>query len=153
MAKESNKTNNIWLLPVGIIIGMIIITFAFTTIKPKITQKNNLGVSFFKEECINETWIDESSCKPTLCECAKNTTNPCMAYCSVCDKTITTLVCEKGIEIKNVTCLEEYCPTGTEWLDGSKVCYDSQKPYGIVDGVGCKRYIFKGNIIEIRRNE
>ena len=48
-------------------------------------------------------------------------------------------------------CFEEFCPFGSRWLDGSKVCYDSSKKMGIVEGKGCMFYICNNVTYEINK--
>lgn len=56
----------------------------------------------------------------------------------------------KGNEIEApCECFEELCPFGSHWLDGSKVCYNSNKQPGIVDGIGCKTYVCNNFIVGV----
>lgn len=49
---------------------------------------------------------------------------------------------DRGMEIESpCECFEEFCSFNSKWLDGSKVCYNSNKQMGIVEGIGCKTYI------------
>lgn len=104
----------------GAVTIFFIFAFAwiFFVILPNLEEKPN---NVYEKICYSNYWYNE-----TLDEFFEDGTEDCIYQET-----------NKELDLSEAECLVHVCPFGSRFLDGSHVCYDNSKSYGIVEPI-CK---------------